>query len=243
MNIVIGLLFLTAIPLEFISIFQCRPISAFWTETVRKAQMCLDIRPAFYFNGASNILTDIILIVVAFSQVLQLQVHKRQKIALLAVLSLGWLAVLAGILRMARTAPVLNQRVDPLWDSYEFNVWSAVEVNVSIICVAAPCMKPLLLRWIPRLLGSAASRPSALTHHDTTLSSTTTRPGGSQTMNHNSVSTTELTAVKAAGSSWATMAEDEESLGGIGDSGRRHRSEDLDVRNTSKVIEVSVAQY
>ena len=159
LTVAIMLLITTGITFEFVSIFQCNPISHFWNDPFHRT--CINIQPAFYSNGVSNLLTDVMLIVIVVLQVLKLQMHQRQKIALLAVVSLGWLAVIAGIIRMVRVSRLVGPLVDPAWDAYDITIWTGLEVHISLFCAAAPCIRPLVLKLMPHLLGSTLKSATA----------------------------------------------------------------------------------
>jgi len=154
-NFVAVFLMLLGISLLAVSIFQCSPVNAFWTELENRALHCRDIIAAYYVNGVGNIVSDIILMGVAVPRILALQMPQRQKVALLCVVSLGWLAVVAGLVRMVRTARMARINPDPTWDATDTIIWIAVETNVSIFCAAAPYTKPLLSRLMPGLLGAS----------------------------------------------------------------------------------------
>jgi hypothetical protein len=53
---------------------------------------------------------------------------------------------------------------DPSWDSYDVSLWTTTEIYVSLICAAAPGIKPVIVRIMPKLLGSSLqsrARPTA----------------------------------------------------------------------------------
>jgi hypothetical protein len=83
----------------------------------------------------------------------RLQIPKKQKLSLMAVLSLSILVVLAAIIRIARIIHIDNSSDIP-WDSYDIDIWAAVEINAGIFCVSAPAVKPLLRQIAPGLLSS-----------------------------------------------------------------------------------------
>ena len=43
---------------------------------------------------------------------------------------------------------------DPTWDGFNLYIWESVEVNLGIVCASAPCLKALVARVLPRLMGS-----------------------------------------------------------------------------------------
>jgi hypothetical protein len=85
-------------------IFLCLPIPAFWDADLRKlpTTKCYDIR-AFtkigLMNTGINIASDVILATLPIPIILKLQINRRQKVALIGVLSMGYLAVAIGIVK------------------------------------------------------------------------------------------------------------------------------------------------
>ena len=59
---------------------------------------------------------------------------------------------------------------DVPWDSYDVDIWAAVEINAGIFCVSAPAVKPLLHQIAPGLLSSIGT--------DTNLPSNSRKYGG-----------------------------------------------------------------
>ena len=154
LEILIAILIAQGIAMEVYSIFLCNPISAFWTTIYTWDTRCKDVSISFFMSGATNLITDVILICMMLPQVLHLKVNQRQRIALLTVVSLGWLAVAAGILRLVRVSKVLIGNDVPGWDVFDISIWTCLEVHISLFCASAPYSKPLITRLMPKLLGS-----------------------------------------------------------------------------------------
>lgn len=36
---------------------------------------------------------------------------------------------------------------DVTWDGFELWIWTAVEVNMGVVCGCAPMLRPLVMRW------------------------------------------------------------------------------------------------
>jgi hypothetical protein len=153
----IVILMVPLIPFIVLTIFQCKPINAYWTEG-RPGSKCRNDILGVYINGGLNIFVDIALILIALPRILQLHLKKRQKWALVGVASLGFLAVGAGFIRIIRvTTTVTKKNFDAAWDVYDISIWTSVEVYVSLICASAPGIKPLITQWVPKLLGPSLS--------------------------------------------------------------------------------------
>ncbi|KAH0364596.1 hypothetical protein KCU65_g6737, partial [Aureobasidium melanogenum] len=149
---VFGFIVVATIVLECVCIFQCNPVEAVWDITLQK-KTCIDTIPAFYASTAENILVDILLIVFAAPKIMRLNLHSRQKNALLFTICLGGVPVIASIARLIRVNNILHEE-DKTWVSFDSSIWSAVDANVSIICASVPSLKPLLRQIAPGFMGS-----------------------------------------------------------------------------------------
>jgi hypothetical protein len=147
------LLVLLIIPMDIEVIFQCKPIHVYWSEG-RPASKCLADIAGFFVSGTLNIVVDALLMAIVLPRVIALKLHMRQKWALVGVVMLGTLAVVAGIIRMVRVSQIFERVFDPSWDAYDISIWTNTEIWVSMICAAAPGMKPILIKMLPKLLGS-----------------------------------------------------------------------------------------
>ena len=147
-------LFITFIGIELFTILQCTPIQALWDLNVlRSGGSCLDVRPIYLFNGISNIFSDIVLMAIIVPVILRINMSRRQRIVLLSIISLGWLAVVAACVRMARISPFVSTFLDLSWEAPLITSLSAVEVHISLVCAAATSIKPIVVRLLPGLFG------------------------------------------------------------------------------------------
>ena len=150
---------LTLIALEFFGIFNCNPIKATWDLTIQKKK-CVDSSPGFWASLSVGLFTDVALLLYSAWKIRGLQMRARQKVALLATVGLGWVIVIASIIRGVRISAVIADSSDASWRSYETSIWSAVEVNVALMCAAAPALKPLLQKIAPKLMYSLSGKTS-----------------------------------------------------------------------------------
>ncbi|OBT88219.1 hypothetical protein VE02_02423 [Pseudogymnoascus sp. 03VT05] len=108
----------------------------------------------YYANGGLNIATDLVIATLPIYSVWKLQIDIRQKIALMAVLALGWFVCFVSILRLQALVVLYQHPEDTTWYSPETAYWSCIEVNVGIICACAPAIRPVLVRIVPRIFGT-----------------------------------------------------------------------------------------
>ncbi|KAI9738311.1 MAG: hypothetical protein M1834_008809 [Cirrosporium novae-zelandiae] len=158
------------------SVFQCSPVSYVYEFMLpRKKGHCLNQAVFNTFVGIFALLTDLAVLVIPAWITYSLHMPLRQKIAVTGLLSLGIMYVsspprnlnllpksvtsssvmIIGCIRMKTLIHFYFQTAasDGNWD-ISF-IWSAVEVDIAIITACGPSLKPLLQRFVPRLLGSS----------------------------------------------------------------------------------------
>ncbi|THW99246.1 hypothetical protein D6D13_10254 [Aureobasidium pullulans] len=148
---VFGFVVIATVCLECVSIFQCNPVRGVWDINIHKK--CIDTIPAFYTSTVESVLVDILLIAFAAPKIMRLNLHARQKYALLFTICLGGVPIIASIIRAVRVSSILHAE-DKTWVSFDSSIWSAVDANVSIICASVPSLKPLLRQIAPGFMGS-----------------------------------------------------------------------------------------
>ncbi|KAF2737662.1 hypothetical protein EJ04DRAFT_510103 [Polyplosphaeria fusca] len=147
---VIGFIVVLTITCAMTLIFQCLPVAAAWDFRLRpppfgngtgKCYSLTIFRNLGLMNSAFNILTDALFATIPIPLIWKLQLNTRTKISLIAVLSLGWFAVAAAIIKAVQQWGVLT---DPNWTVHDsFNVWNYLEFTIGILSASLPALKPL----------------------------------------------------------------------------------------------------
>ncbi|CAN8100021.1 unnamed protein product [Discula destructiva] len=120
-----------------------------------------------------NISTDGVLILMPMVTLWGLQMERKQKIAVGLILALGSGAVIASCVRIAYVRAMLNN-TDVLYTQGNAAVWSAVEINIGILCNCLAMLKPFVRRhmpWLKSLIGARSGGGSGgytLGHHHKT---------------------------------------------------------------------------
>jgi len=78
-----------------------------------------------------------------------LQIRKRQKIALVGILTIGWFVCVVSILRLNALIILSKHPDDRIYYSAATAYWSAIEINLGIVCASLPALKPLIVKIIP----------------------------------------------------------------------------------------------
>jgi hypothetical protein len=128
-------------------IFQCTPINAAWDHSVKmKPTTTCFSNDTFsdlgLWNSVTNCVTDALFALLPIPIILRLQVNFRTKVMLAAILSLGYTACAAGIVK-AITQYTFFKKKDPFWHN-SFSVWNMIELCVGITAASLPALKPLV---------------------------------------------------------------------------------------------------
>ncbi|GLB11077.1 hypothetical protein AtubIFM57258_007496 [Aspergillus tubingensis] len=117
-------------------ILQCIPVAAAWDTSLRPHARCFDndtYTAIGLWNSITNLVTDVIFATLPIPLFIGIQVNWRTKFSLIGVLSLGYLACVAGIVKIISQVNVLKEQ----------NMYRA-ELNVAILAACLPSLKPLL---------------------------------------------------------------------------------------------------
>jgi len=128
-------------------VFQCLPVRAIWEVELQPPfgnARCYSIsvyRSIGLFYGSINIFTDVLFASLPIPVILSLQVNPRTKASLIAILSIGYFACIASIVREVLLASFFNN-MDTFFND-TFVIWTAVEANVGILAACLPALRPL----------------------------------------------------------------------------------------------------
>ncbi|EAT87840.1 hypothetical protein HBI56_117970 [Parastagonospora nodorum] len=147
--IVMAISVITGIIAFFTFAFECKPVDAFWNVTKRPTARCLDENAIRYGNSSTNAITDIMIAALPIRGIWRLQIVRRQKIALIFVLTLGWFVCIVSILRFNALVVLARHPRDMSFYSAPAIYWNAIEINLAIVCACVPTLKPLVVQIIP----------------------------------------------------------------------------------------------
>lgn len=163
--ITLGVVNVAGFILTFFNIFQCIPVS----EVFDPAGKCIPLITLYLASVPVNIITDLAVLVLPIPVLTGMQLPRKQKTILIATFGLGVYVIATDIVRIyylqqsssgfsgvseTDTSPLLGDEVDFAWYASLSFMWSAVEVNVGIVCACVPTLKPLVSRILPTLIYS-----------------------------------------------------------------------------------------
>ncbi|KAI8309353.1 Satratoxin biosynthesis SC1 cluster protein 4 [Colletotrichum sp. SAR11_59] len=103
--------------------------------------------------AATNIIMDIICLILPLKIIIPLQMPKRQKWSLIALFATGGFVCLCAIRRTILLPPLFRSK-DFTRDVEKQLNWASVEVNAGIICASVPALKPFFMRYLPMFVHS-----------------------------------------------------------------------------------------
>ncbi|ROV89623.1 hypothetical protein VSDG_08046 [Cytospora chrysosperma] len=152
--------------LTLMNIFQCHPIMAAFSQDTSEAQ-CIPLLTEFICSAPVNIVTDLAILALPIPVLTGMRLPKRQKYILVFTFSLGIFVTIVDVIRIYYLQQAISS-VPTAWsndpealfgDSPEFAwnaslslMWSAVELNVGMICACIPTLKPLIIKILPAVL-------------------------------------------------------------------------------------------
>ncbi|RMZ87930.1 hypothetical protein DV736_g4840, partial [Chaetothyriales sp. CBS 134916] len=169
----LGLVNLAGLGLTLYSIFQCMPVLAGYTYPTPSNAKCTDTVTLYLSSAPVNIITDVAILLLPIPILTGLRLPKKQKIILVVTFSFGIFIAVVDVVRLAYLqsasiellksttgsggiGQVQNDNDFSWYASFSF-MWCAIEVNVGCICACVPSLKPLFLRFMPKLIKDAST--------------------------------------------------------------------------------------
>ncbi|KIW02888.1 uncharacterized protein PV09_05938 [Verruconis gallopava] len=124
---------------------QCSPASKYW-DLFDNNRHCEDEGPPLMGQISTSIAADFIVYVLPMATMARLRLPLSQRIILMVVFGFGAVVVVAGCLRLYYTHLTVYETYDVTWVGYNLWIWTAVEVNLGIICGCVPALRPLVYK-------------------------------------------------------------------------------------------------
>lgn len=162
----LGVVNLAGIVLTFMNIFQCEPIAAAWTPFVGSSK-CIPLLTEFICAAPVNIVTDLAILALPIPMLTGMRLPPRQKTILVLTFGLGIFVTIVDVIRIYYLQQAISSVTTSISDDpnsrfggqreFSFNaslsfMWSAVEVNVGIMCACVPTLKPLIIKILPAMI-------------------------------------------------------------------------------------------
>lgn len=145
-----------------------------------KNARCLDEGPVTLVAGVLNCISDLTVTILPIPIIMGLNMPFKQRLGVTALLSLGLIVTVAGVVRTYYIWRTLMDTYDETWDSMPLYICATVEIDLSILCGCAPSLKPLFAPMVSHVSemistvtgsGNTSSRGTKL--EDTTITRST----------------------------------------------------------------------
>jgi len=162
---------LAGVALTFLNTFQCKPITATFQTPIPAEAHCENIVTLYLSSAPVNIITDLGILFLPLPILTSMRLPKKQKVILIVTFCVFFFVAVIDVIRIAYLQDAATARLVALQDGGEDDsgtgqrndtdvswyaslsyMWSAVEVNVGIMCGCVPGLKPLVSRFIPNML-------------------------------------------------------------------------------------------
>ncbi|KAI1124450.1 hypothetical protein F5Y10DRAFT_285007 [Nemania abortiva] len=164
----------------FATAFQCKNPVTLWTSFEYARVGCVDTLPFYYAVSISGFITDLLILTSPLPIIWNLQMPRKNRIAVACILLLGAVVVAAGVARFATFIYIGRGLFANVNDITYFTTpvfaWTMIESSLAVVGANLPLLRPLLLRktytssqaW--SLLRSWHSRRQARSDHDQQIS-------------------------------------------------------------------------
>ncbi|KAI4257571.1 MAG: hypothetical protein L6R42_005575, partial [Xanthoria sp. 1 TBL-2021] len=131
---------------------------------------CIDEGNYTLSFGILTVVLDFAILLLPVPLVRSLQLTAKQRIAVCTLFCMGFVVCIAGIVQVYYVNFALKNSYDETWDGWPLWVASAVQVDVGILCVSIPAIRPFLAIYVRRLLESTGMSPKPSKPSTTTSS-------------------------------------------------------------------------
>ncbi|KAF2466976.1 MFS monosaccharide transporter-like protein [Lindgomyces ingoldianus] len=168
--------------LTLLNILQCSPVYAAFKTPVPASASCTDIVTIYLSSAPLNIITDLAILFLPMPILTGMRLPRKQKAILVITFGFGVFVAVVDVVRIAYLQSAARNHLSdiqehkspsgsdsrnkagdfPWYASLSF-MWSAIEINVGVMCGCVPAMKPLVSRFIPRWIHDNTMREKSAT--------------------------------------------------------------------------------
>ncbi|RAL58973.1 hypothetical protein DID88_009264 [Monilinia fructigena] len=160
---IIGLLIFNGIMMVstfLVTAFHCIPVAANWYPDLYPNAVCMNFSDFVTGTASVSVFTDVLALLMPTWIVYNLQIQRKQKVMLIGILSLGFVTVIVGIIRIILLDDFDRHPPPDISYSLVFCI-TTVEVGLAFVCACAPALKPIFVRVIPKIFGESSCPRSA----------------------------------------------------------------------------------
>jgi hypothetical protein len=124
-------------------------VSSYW-DLLANARDCVPEGPPLIAHAATTICSDFLVWVLPLPSLYRAKLPFSQRLALIVLFSVGLLVVFAACIRTYWVHYVVDETYDITWEGFHLWLWTAVEVQLGVICGCVPWLKALFKFWRTR---------------------------------------------------------------------------------------------
>ena len=134
------------------------PITSYWNLALYSSD-CIHEGPVVVSHAAITAIIDFFLWVLPLPTLYHTNLPLSQRIALMILFSFALVVIIAGCIRTYWTHYVVEETYDVTWFGFHLWLWTAVEVQLGLICGCVPWLKSLFKFWkTGRTVGGSSER-------------------------------------------------------------------------------------
>ncbi|ORY63431.1 uncharacterized protein BCR38DRAFT_228272 [Pseudomassariella vexata] len=151
--IMAGLVCVNGFIFVVVTLFQCRPVSEYWTVSL-EPQNCINDDVHLLVAGTINTAEDFTLVFLPIRTVMRLELRRKEKLIVMGLFGAGLLVSCAGIARIYLTwIFATTPDFDLTWTGWDVVLASNVELFLGITCASLPAIKPFFAQYLPQVIG------------------------------------------------------------------------------------------
>ncbi|KAF2788206.1 hypothetical protein K505DRAFT_286526 [Melanomma pulvis-pyrius CBS 109.77] len=151
-DIMIGLVACWTISFFFSHLFTCYPITVFIEPYY--GNKCVQTVPMFIAVLITDVIADLIILVLPIPMVLEVQLPMKKKLAVIGMLSMGAAVCAISITRVVATFAIAEEYVkhpnDVIYYTAPVFFWTNIELSLAIVCACLPMLRPIYLHYFPK---------------------------------------------------------------------------------------------
>ncbi|KAJ4289352.1 hypothetical protein N0V88_007103 [Collariella sp. IMI 366227] len=128
---------------------QCIPVSSYWNLATNERD-CVTEGPSLLAQAVVTVVSDFVVWVLPLPALYHAKLPLHQRVALIILFSFGAVVVFAACMRIYWIHYVVLETYDVTWEGFHLWMWTAVEVQLGIICGCVPWLKSLVKFWWSR---------------------------------------------------------------------------------------------
>ncbi|KAF2846306.1 hypothetical protein T440DRAFT_521871 [Plenodomus tracheiphilus IPT5] len=140
------------ISFTFSHLFTCYPITVFIEPYY--GNQCVDTVPMFLALLYTDVLADLVILILPIPMVLSVRMETKKKLAVIAMLTLGAAVCAVSITRVVATYSIAGEYLkhpdDVVYYTAPVFFWTNIELSLGVVCACLPTLRPIWLFYYPR---------------------------------------------------------------------------------------------